>query len=298
MTTLCARVPRPLATIVAALTMLAWPLDVAHAQFPGRNGVIAYTLAGEGTLETIPPTGGAGTPIPGSEQNDHRADYSPDGSRIAFVRNVDIWVMDADGTDVRQITANRAMEDCPSWSPDGSTLVFSRGGDLWVTDVTNPDPHRLVRSPRISENCPSWSPDGSTIAYARDAILQNWDIATMNADGSNRRRLTRDHPRAQYSPDWSPDGSKILFIDDGPGDSPSLMTIRPTGRALQLVLDGSRRGVWWPVYSPNGRRIAFTRFWDHRANVWMVRSDGTDLERLTSGLGYRFYPAWQPLPEP
>lgn len=76
------------------------------------------------------------------------------------------------------------------------------------------------------------------------------------------------------------------------------MTIRPNGRGLQLVLDGSRRGVWWPVYSPNGRRIAFTRFWAERANIWVVRSDGTDLEQLTAGPGSRFYLAWQPLPEP
>ena len=285
-----------LAAVVVALAMLAWLATGANAQFPGRNGVIAYTLAGEGTLETIPPRGGAGTPIPGSEVSDYGADYSPDGARIAFVRNVNIWVMDSDGTDVRQITTSRAIEQCPSWSPDGSTLVFSRGEDLWVTDVTNPDPHRLVRSPRISEYCPSWSPDGSTIAYARDAKLQNWDIALMNADGSNRRRLTKDHPRAQSSPDWSPDGSKILFTDSGPGDSPSLMTIRPNGRGLRLVLDGSRRGVWWPVFSPNGRRIAFTRFWGERANIWAVRSDGRGLEQLTSGPGSRFYLAWQPLP--
>lgn len=296
MTIRSARIRRWPATIIVVLAILAWSQVGAVAQFPGRNGVIVYSFAGGGTLESIPPTGGVGTPLPGSEVNDYEASFSPDGSRIVFVRNVNIWVMDVDGTDLRQITTGRAIEGCPSWSPEGSMLAFSRGEDLWITDVADPDPHRLVRSPRIDEDCPSWSPDGSTIAYARDARLQNWDIALMDADGSNRRRLTKDHRRSQGSPDWSPDGSRILFTDDGPGDSPSIMTIRPNGRGLRLILDAGRRGAWWPVFSPNGRRIAFTRFSDRRASVWVVNGDGGGLERLTAGPGYRFHLAWQPLP--
>jgi Tol biopolymer transport system component len=265
----------------------------AWAQFPGDNGMIAY---GEGKIETIPSTGGVGVPLEGSQPGDYDPVYSPDGSQIAFKRGSEIWVIDSDGTDERQVTSGPAWKEHPAWSPDGSMLVYERNEDLWITDLGTLDAHRITRSREVSESRPSWSPDGSTIAYVRDARLQNRDIALMDPDGSNRRRLTKDHPRTQTDPDWSPDGNRIVFTDSGTRDPPSLMSIRPNGRGLRLIFNGKRRGAWEPTYSPDGTQIAFWRFASEGTHIWVIGVDGSGLQRLTVGAGNRFSPSWQPVP--
>ena len=59
---------------------------------------------------------------------DERPDWSPDGSRITFSRNGNIWVIDADGTDRTQLTANRRHEFAPAFSPDGTRIAYNREG--------------------------------------------------------------------------------------------------------------------------------------------------------------------------
>jgi Tol biopolymer transport system component len=147
--------------------------------------------------------------------------YSPDGTQIAFRGDLDlvepsgdeeIYVMNADGTNVRQLTSNADFDSAPSWSPDGKQILFERAPagtftpgteaqekDIYVMRADGTHVHRLTDSPGLDEG-PEFSPDGTKIAFssARDG---QQEIYVMDADGANPRRLT-DNPARDESPDW------------------------------------------------------------------------------------------------
>jgi Tol biopolymer transport system component len=147
--------------------------------------------------------------------------YSPDGTQIAFRGDLDlvepsgdeeIYVMNADGTNVRQLTSNGDFDSAPSWSPDGQRILFERAPagtftpgteaqekDIYVMNADGTNVRRLTDSPGLDEG-PEFSPDGTKIAFssARDG---QQEIYIMDADGSNPRRLT-DNPARDESPDW------------------------------------------------------------------------------------------------
>lgn len=149
--------------------------------------------------------------------------WSPDGSRIAFAasdgENTDIFVVDADGSNVLQITHDPAMDSYPSWSPDGTRIVFDNAGsesldsaDLSVTQeiftvsATGGTPVRLTHDD-VGEKQAVYSPDGSRIAVSRGDA----GIWIMRADGTRLRRV-RGIEGNLFSPRWSPDGTQIAFL--------------------------------------------------------------------------------------
>ena len=149
--------------------------------------------------------------------------YSPDGTKIAFRAGADliegngdeeIYVMNADGTGVVQLTSNGDFDSAPSWSPDGTQIAFERAPaatldpasgvepeekDIYVMNADGSDVRQLTNTPGKEEG-PVWSPDGTKIAFSSDRDGQQ-EIYIMNADGTGQRRLT-DNPARDESPDW------------------------------------------------------------------------------------------------
>lgn len=150
--------------------------------------------------------------------------WSPDASKIAFVsagynfERPEIWVMNADGTEQRRVTRTG---EAPAWSPDGRLIAFTRNADIHVMSPDGSGKRRLMRN----GYAPTWSPDGSWIAFVRPSAphcygrsstrcVKSLEIYVMRADGTARRRLTRN-AAAEYNPDWSPSGTKIAFDRSG-----------------------------------------------------------------------------------
>src|SRR5215471_9881941 len=153
--------------------------------------------------------------------HDAAPSWSRDGSKIAFASNRDgkrdIYVMDADGSNVKRLTNNLSEDDFPRWSPDGRKILFNSDRDgnweMYVMDADGSNQTRLTRN-TADDRGGAWSPDGSLIAFAsnRDnSNPYNFDIYLMNADGSNPKKIV-DDPEYDSDPSWSPDGSKILFV--------------------------------------------------------------------------------------
>jgi WD40-like Beta Propeller Repeat len=155
--------------------------------------------------------------------------WSPDGSKIAFVSfpaeggTYTLEAMNADGSGRTPLLTASDPEAIgfrePAWSPDGTKIAYTDpggSGDIWVLDLATGTRTQLTNSPNI-EGEADWSPDGTKIAYVSDPYIltanslhSNPDIWTMNADGSDKTRLTQD-PQADEEPAWSPDGTKIAY---------------------------------------------------------------------------------------
>jgi Tol biopolymer transport system component len=136
--------------------------------------------------------------------------FSPDGSQIAFSSdlmdpggNLDVYVINRDGSDIRQLTTHPAIDAEPDWSPDGTSIAFQsdRDGDMEIylmgTDGALSD--QLTDNDAIDVQ-PDWSPDGTRIAFISDAGGFN-DVWIMNPNGSQATNLTNDEALDER-PDW------------------------------------------------------------------------------------------------
>ncbi|MXY34598.1 MAG: hypothetical protein F4Y60_11035 [Boseongicola sp. SB0664_bin_43] len=167
--------------------------------------------------------GSAPTNITQHDAWDSSPAWSPDGRRIAFVSdrngdryNGDIFLMNADGTGVEQLTfepGNGAGQ--LAWSPDGSSIAFVSGRDgplaIFAIELASGDIRRVSNND-LSVSSPSWSPDGAWIAYieSEDELDESSHVWVMAADGNEARQLTFGNFWEQ-SPTWSPDGTHIAF---------------------------------------------------------------------------------------
>jgi len=136
--------------------------------------------------------------------------WSPDGSRIVFTSdrtgNGQVYVMDADGSDVTQLTFDDAGKDqVPDWSPDGSKIAFAAGdpGDVLVMNANGSNQHTLVGGP-TDDFGSAWSPDGEQIAFAR---FDDRTVYVVNADGTGEHAV---RPFGlQAVPGWQPRGNRL-----------------------------------------------------------------------------------------
>jgi TolB protein len=193
--------------------------------------------------------------------------WSPGGGRIAFNRTfhsqarpweVDLFIMRADGTHRRQVTAGGpGFEDYdPEWSPDGTRLVFYRS-----------DPNRRL-----------------------DALY------TVNSDGSDLRRLTRWHLNVGYGVDWSPDGRWILFSAGPEGQRYNLRMIHPNGTGLHTITRATNADWLGSCFSPDGTRIVAGRTSGRgaagNADVYVLHLDGSNKWNITRTEEWDSAPDW------
>lgn len=156
--------------------------------------------------------------------------WAPDGNSIAFERqqpretneqNLDIILINLDGTQERQLTTYTGLDTNHSWSADSRYLAFSstRSGDRWsihIIDIETREVRELLRTIKDQgTGSASWSPDGKRIAYIvtkRNPFQEA--IFTVNPNGQNPRQFTKYADSILYSIDWSPDGELLLYCED------------------------------------------------------------------------------------
>ena len=205
--------------------------------------------------------------------------WSPNGRKIAFesfraldgsngsIPAVNIWVMNADGSNaipLTRLTASLVSSIHSAWSPDGLKIAFDSTRSLNGTDSSGGTPNvwvvgadgstastALTSFQNASSELPVWSPDGTRIAFISTRSLHGIDVDTtvrniwiMNADGSSPQPLTQLTAASISDFAWSPDGRKIAYV---------------SVRAL------------------NGLDSA-----GNAANVWVMNSDGSGSQPLTS----------------
>ena len=187
---------------------------------------------------------------------------SPTG-KIAFVSDRDgdaeIFSMDENGNNLRQLTYNTVGDRHPSWSPDGTHIVFTRDGhgaypDIYVMNADGSDQCPLVAH-HASDMWPAWSLRGDEWIAFQTNRNGNWDIYLVRSDGTDLRQLTT-HPADDEVPAWSVDGRRVFF-QSARGRVTQIYSIDiTTGEpAEHHVASGFR--YQFPRPSPQDGRLAF-----------------------------------------
>jgi TolB protein len=208
--------------------------------------------------------------------------WSPDGNRIAFQDNNDIFVVNVNGSNRQILVNDPAIESEPSWSPDGSKILFSRFNqpipDIGpILHTIKPDGTDLQALPDGFANgfgdfSPNWSPSGDKITFLVNVYDYSVAIYTANADGTNRQLFEgcthplncRTDTPDNGSPVWSPDGNKIIFhsfINNSSiiGDREIYAKNVDGGGLIQLTntTGGNFNPSWQPLTAKSRKRIRF-----------------------------------------
>jgi TolB protein len=311
-------------------TATAWPTQPAT----GLKGRIAWQgfLDPNQTTAAIFSAKADGSDVrqltqPSKGEQDGFPEWSPDGSKILFARIAasgpsDVWVMNADGSGLKQLThyidvGNGAQWG--RWSPDGSQIVYSVAEmpirpdgwawreSLWIMQADGSHARQFTNPPlptSIADNSPAWSPDGTHILFARNRQANgSWDqqaLFLINRDGTGLKQLTPWELEAGNE-HWSPDGKRILFQSFGsfPDDAtPQLYTILPDGTHLVQLTTNERNS--WPAWSPDGTQILFAHRSstgaDQNAHLYVMNADGSGLLQITHNPFWQLQPAWRSAP--
>jgi Tol biopolymer transport system component len=318
---------------VGAAAVMALGAQSATATFPGPDGLISFTRfspkVNSADIHVARPDGSEVQKLTSNPRRfSINSDWSPDGQLIAFdsdrvdieghKRAVQVYVMNADGSGVTQLTRGRGFHSSPGFSPDGTRLAIdSDWGDhpalqgIWIIPASDPDGVTQAEAQRVTtipkgadfDSEPQFSPDGSMIAFTRFKSFEKKESAIhiVATDGSGLQRLTPWKLNASH-PDWSPDGQKIAF-DSGdvqlPGNKGDIYVMGADGSARTRLTDNPRLREGKPmkldqnpVWSPSGTMIMYVRFHARRfdpesgapgGKVIVINADGSGKHVVVDG---------------
>ena len=225
-------------------------------------------------------------------------------TQIAFVSNrtgnKEIWVMDYDGANQRQLTSLHSIALTPRWSPDASRIAYTcyppAGMYLSAQICMYSMPSgKGIAWPRYrgTNSSPAWSPDGTKIMFM-SSMLGNPELWVTDADGARPKRLTYT-TGANTSPTWNPKtGDQVAFVSDR-GGLPQLYMMDADGSnatKMDLVDMGY---VIDPSWSPNGELLAFSwRRPDDNYDIYVMDIATHQLVQLTRDAARNERPCWAP----
>jgi Tol biopolymer transport system component len=213
--------------------------------------------------------------------------WTPDGRRLAFTayrQEYGIWVVGADGSDLRLLAEGRS----PVWAPVGSRIAFLGESPAYlrpleVVDADSGD--RLHVADGIVLSPPTWSPDGRALAFVHiDTGAGNQALYRVDAGGGPQQVLVSGPDMELATPAWSPTGTRIAFSDIRGG---VIKAVDANGGVPTALGAGAS-----PVWSPNGDRIASAT----ESGIYVVNADGNARRKVTDETPARITtgPQWSP----
>lgn len=211
----------------------------------------------------------------------------PCGLKVAFHDGADnareVWIANADGTGLINVSNNAADDASPTWAPDGMKLAFQskRNGGRWDILIVNADGSGLTNitnTSTLDETSPVWSPDGQLIAFLGNGFN------VMYPNGTGIAPITTRSPSGPFV--WSPDSTRIAFPSVNPNvPDVFVATIGSGAQPVNVSNSGSAEtGVtWWP-----GTKLAYST-----TDLITVNGDGTGSTNLTTGTQhFEYSPHW------
>ena len=212
-------------------------------------------------------------------------------TKIAFVGTLtgkkEIYLCDADGSNLMQLTHDGTISVSPSISPDGHSLIYtgyqSGYADVYRIQLASGARSRIIKFPGTNSGA-RFSPDGSRIAVtlSKDG---NPEIYVTSSGGGSARRITHT-PGVESSPTWSPDGGELIYSSDDSG-SPQLYRASASGGSPQRLSTGFGYNTA-PSWSPDGKRVAFNTRGGGSFSVAILDLNGGGAHTVGDGEG----PVW------
>lgn len=232
-------------------------------------------------------------------------DVSPGTKQIVFVGNgygkTDLYVLDTKKKVVKRVTNSELTEKSPTFSCDGKYIAYSASNagsnidHLYMMSADGKIKRQLTNAENASDYAPSFSRDGTKIVFNRatrlrqggfgGAIWDDFDIYTINIDGSKLIRQTYGRYYSIYPPRYSPINNDILssFITHGTHLREFIYVIDRYGKQT-LVSGGTNETNSWPTYSPDGKQILFVTDRSQNSNpsygIGLMNADGSHFSVL------------------
>ena len=219
-------------------------------------------------------------------------------TKIAYVAEQgsarELFVMDYDGYDARQLTNDGFLNLMPQWSPDRRFLVFTAYRNRNTQDIDMIELATGKRWTLISLGglniTPALSPDGNFLAFA-SSHEGNSELYRLDTRTKAIQRLTVN-PSGDLSPSWSPNGRELVFVSDR-GGGPQLFLMSSDGSNVRrLTFDGNYNAA--PAWSPRGNWIAYVCRTQQEYKLCVISPDGQKRMQLTTGPGVDDSPSWSP----
>ncbi len=206
--------------------------------------------------------------------------------------NKELFIMDFDGANKRQLTFHGGVVLSPAVSHDGKKVLYSlipgskkknKNVGLRILDLETKKSRSVSSRPGINSGA-IFSETSDEIILTLSSIHGNAELYRMNLNTKKLTRLTKS-----FAPDVDPslnnDGTRLTFLSGRPG-SPMIYLLTPTGLeqdVKRIGFVGTFNGT--PRFSPDGKEIAFSAWLDNRFDLFKLNSDGTGLGRLTKDFG-------------
>ena len=218
--------------------------------------------------------------------------------------NFEVYSMDMNGENVRNLTCNKATDYAFSYTPDNRLVFYSNrdGNDeIYIMDADGKKQTNLTNNP-AADRITAVSPDGKQIVFSSYRDQNKADLYIMNIDGSDVRRLTNNY-NFEDAPSWSPDGKSIIFSRDLKASFDTSTAIPSNGEIFSIDIDGTSENRLTnkpgfdggPQYSPDGKKIAFYGTTpDKNYEILIMNADGSNVENLTNDPLEDYSPSWSP----
>ena len=220
-------------------------------------------------------------------------------TKIAYVSELgtarELFVMDYDGYDPRQLTADGFLNLMPRWSPDRRFLVFTtyrnrNTQDIDMIELATGKRWTLVAQGGLNIT-PVFSPDGHSLAYS-SSHEGNAELYRLDTKTKAVQRLTT-HAAGDLSPSWSPSGRELVFTSDRSGGPQVFLMSADGSNVRRLTFEGDYNAA--PAWSPRGNWIAYVcRTPKKEYKLCVITPDGQKRLQLTTGLGVDDSPSWSP----
>jgi len=220
-------------------------------------------------------------------------------TKIAYVSELgtarELFVMDYDGYDPRQLTADGFLNLMPRWSPDRRFLVFTtyrnrNTQDIDMIELATGKRWTLVAQGGLNIT-PALSPDGKALAYS-SSHEGNAELYRLDTHTKAVQRLTTN-AAGDLSPSWSPSGRELVFTSDRSGGPQIFLMSADGSNVRRLTFDGDYNAA--PAWSPRGNWIAYVcRTPKKEYKLCVITPDGQKHLQLTTGLGVDDSPSWSP----
>lgn len=285
--------------IVAAILVIVFRGNDGSDEQTAASPVASPSTAPTAVPSASPTTEGVTPPDP--QAGIWQIAYVSAGLRDPSDGHEQIMLVNADGSNPRNLTDQPGNHLSPSWSPDGEQLVFvsDRTGstELYVMNADGSD-LRQITDTGWHKEAPHWSPDGEQIMFAcypdtRSGGQADSQICVVNTDGSNLRSLSEDGIGG-YDPAWSPDGQRIAFTGFSPTGE-DVYLIYADGSGLRQLTDDENGGYGFATWSPDGQQIAYAASRREGINIYVVDiDDSNERPLLVTSMESGLTPAWSP----